>query len=261
MRESRPPATLADAHAHLDGSSPRDLQQALEEARAAGVEAVLAVGMDLESSTETVHLSRSHDFIKPAVGIHPWNARDIDAATYESLKALALRPEVAAIGEVGLDMVREGIAPPEVQRRCLTRLLGLALEAGKPLNLHCRGAHREMMDALRSANPAHRGTAHGFTGDGAMLRDWLELGFYITIGRSILGDKSAPGPEVVRLIPLNRLLLETDSSPRYWPDGVRVTPAAVRQVAERVAEIRGASLDTLAQATSENFRKLFGAAS
>lgn len=249
---------LSDAHMHLDGCQPDELKAFVEEAKRRNVAAMVGASMDLESATETIAIGDAYDIVYPAVGIHPWNAIAVDDVIYSKLRELASLKGVVALSEVGLDFVRNP-ATIEVQKQAFTEHVRLAKESGLPMIIHCREAHAEMMDILRQYKASDTGGAiHGFSGDDAMLRDWLELGFYISIGRAITRPEMANLQEVVKKIPPDRLLIETDSSPRARPDGTRVQPAAVREVAERLAELKGITAESVGDMTLANLKRLLG---
>ena len=247
---------LSDAHMHLDGCPAAELKGFVEEAKRRGVAAMVGASMDLESSAETVAIGDAYDIVYPAVGIHPWNAILIDEKIYGELRELASRQGVVAISEIGLDFARNPDTI-EVQKQAFAEHVRLAKEVGLPMIIHCREAHSEMMDILKQYKASETGGAiHGFSGDDAMLRDWLEMGFCISVGRAITRPEIPHLQEVVKKIPPDRLLIETDSSPRARPDGTRVEPAAVREVAERLAELKGVPAEAIGEMTLANLKRL-----
>jgi len=245
--------TYSDSHCHLDGYQPELLAQVLEQARAQQVDIIVGMGMDLESSEETLRLARSYQAVLAAVGIHPWNAVSPTEDIRAQLRALADREDVVALGEVGLDYARSP-ETREVQKGLLTYELSLARELGLPVNIHCREAHQDMMEILRGeAGSGVKGVIHGFSGDRAALRDWLELGFYVSIGvRGFVTDETSPLHDVVTDIPLARLLTETDSSGRGEIGG----PTAVLLVVDKLASVMGVDAKELGDTATENLRHL-----
>jgi len=247
---------LSDAHMHLDGSQPEELREFVQEAKRRGVALMVGASMDLESAAETIAIGEAHDVVCPAVGIHPWNAILVDDVVYNKLRELASRKGVVALSEVGLDFARNP-GTIEVQKQAFAEHVRLAKELALPMIIHCRDAHAEMMEILKQYKASGIGGAiHGFSGDDAMLRDWLDLGFYISVGRAITRPEMANLQEVVKRIPPDRLLIETDSSPRARPDGTRVQPAAVREVAERLAELKGLTAEAIGDITLANLKRL-----
>ena len=247
---------LSDAHMHLDGCQPGELREFVEEAKRRGVAVMVGASMDLGSAAETIAIGETHDIVYPAVGIHPWNAIPVDEEIYRKLREWASHKGVVALSEIGLDFVRNPDTR-EVQRQAFAEHVRLAKESGLPMIIHCREAHAEMMDILRQYKASDTGGAiHGFSGDETMLRDWLEMGFYISVGRAITRPEIANLQEVVKRIPPDRLLIETDSSPRARPDGTRVQPAAVREVAEKLAELKGVTAEAIGDITLANLKRL-----
>ncbi len=248
---------LSDAHCHLFASEPELLRQGIEGAREGGVELLLAAGESLESSVKTIDIGDSYDCVLPAVGIHPWWAVHIDQSLYNQLRDLASRKGVVAIGETGLDFARDP-STKEIQIQAFEQQVRLAKELGLPLNIHCREAHSEMMEILNREKTAElRGNIHGFSGNEAMLRNWLELGFYISIGRLITRPEGAALEEVVKRIPRDRLLIETDSSPHgLVASGLGPALVQVKSVAEKVAQWTGATVEEIGNTTTANLKRL-----
>lgn len=244
-----------------------DRAAVLERARQAGVVAVLNVGIDPSSSREAVRLAAEQDLVYAAIGIHPHYARRMDDAALESMRELALQPKVVAVGEIGLDFFRD-LAPRDVQRRAFLAQLAWAGKLGKPVIIHDRDAHDEILDILETwatevqASPlaGRLGVLHTFSGDLSMAERAVEMGFYLSISGPVTYEKEERLPEIIQAVPLDRLLVETDCPylPPHPYRGQRNEPAYVRLVAEKIAALRGIGLDTLAETTTANARRLFG---
>jgi TatD DNase family protein len=278
--------TLVDTHAHLDFSQfDADRPAVIERAKAAGVVAILTVGADLPSSRRAVALAEQHDCIYAAVGMHPHDARKLDGAALAELRELARHPKVVAVGEIGLDFYRD-LSPRDVQRRAFRAQLAWAARLGKPVIIHDRDAHDEIMailgdwaTGLRKSPPGapgpttegrgegngaellggRLGVLHTFSGDLAMAERAIDLGFYVSISGPVTYQNARQLPDVVQALPLDRLLVETDC-PFLAPHpyrGQRNEPAYVRLVAERIATLRGMAFDDLAEATTVNAQRLF----
>ena len=244
--------SFSDSHCHLNDYPPERLLEMLEEARTKQVDIIVGMGMDLQSSQEVVRIARSHEAIVAAVGIHPWNAAPLTDELREGLGELAGQEGVVALGEIGLDYARNP-ETRDTQKELLNYELSLAADTGLPVNIHCREAHQDMMDILRKdAGSGLRGIIHGFSGDRAALEDWLALGFFVSIGRAVLMPEATPLQEAVPLIPLDRLLTETDSSPRR--EGA--SPTNVLLVVEKLASLRGATVDEIGTAATTNLKRL-----
>ncbi len=274
FREMTPPPGGAgaeqyiDSHAHLD--SPRfdaDRQAVIERAKEAHVAVIVNVGTDLKSSQQAVGLAAEHDMIYAAVGMHPHHAKRLDGTALAGLRELAQHPKVVAVGEIGLDFYRD-LSPRDVQQRAFRAQLAWAAKLGKPVIIHDRDAHKEVMSILadwatgqkNSPLAGRMGVLHTFSGDSAMAEWAMDLGFYISISGPVTYRNARQLPKIVQSLPLDRLLVETDC-PYLAPHphrGKRNEPAYVRLVAERIATLRGIPLHSLAEATTANTRRLFG---
>lgn len=246
---------FSDAHCHLGDCPEERLPEVAQRCREAGLELIISTGISLESSARAVEIAQTLDIVYAAIAIHPWEAIPIGVAEEQRLRELASQPKVVAISELGLDWVR-GVESRELQIEVFSRQLQMARTLGLPVIIHCREAYGEMMEILRGIRPqAMRGAIHGFDGDAAMLRGWLDLGFYVSIGRRLLSPEGEALFDVVRQIPEDRLLTETDSSART-PDAPG--PELVRQVVDKLAELRGTTPEELGGTATRNLRRLLG---
>lgn len=244
--------TFSDSHCHMERYEPQALAQVLEDASAKQVTAILSMSMNVESSKKTIGLAGSHKGVLAAVGIHPWNAVPLTDELRQQLLQLVRTKGVAAVGEIGLDYVKNP-GTKEAQREVLAYQLSLAVETGLPVSIHCKEAHADMMDVLRKNGAGVRGTVHGFNGDTAMLRDWLDVGFLVGIGLRDLILNPTPALEaMVREIPSDRLLTETDSA----PSGNSPSPAGAKLVVERLASLRNSTPETIGNAATANLKRL-----
>jgi TatD DNase family protein len=243
----------SDSHCHLDSYPPEQLAVVLEQMRTKHVDIVVSMASNLESSEKNVRLAQSYEGVRAGVGIHPWYAVLPTAEVRGRLNELARREHVVAIGEIGLDYARQP-QTKEVQKELLKYELSLARETGLPVNIHCREAHQDVMAILRDEVSAGlRGIAHGFTGDLATLNDWLSLGFYISFGvRGFAANDIASLEAVVRKVPLDRLITETDS---VAGEQLR-RPADIISVVQKIAAIRGMAVEKIASATTANLRRI-----
>lgn len=250
---------LVDSHAHIDDDRfDADREEVVARAAAAGVPLIINIGADMDSSARTVELSQQYSGIYASVGMHPHDAKDMRESDYSRLENWLKQPKVVAIGEIGLDYHYD-LSPRAVQKEVFLRQLDLARKTGKPFIIHEREAHADMYDIIRSAARGLQGVFHCFSGSVESARKYLKLGFYLSVAGPVTFPKSIKTKEVARLIPLDRLLVETDS-PYLTPHpfrGRRNEPAYVRLVAEEVARLRGISLEEFAAATTENVRRLF----
>jgi TatD DNase family protein len=253
---------LIDTHAHLDfGRFKSDRERVIERAATAGVKAIINVGASLASSQAAVALAEAYPQIYAAVGVHPHDAKTLTGKLLEELRALALHPKVVAIGEIGLDFYRD-LSPRDKQRQAFQQQLALASEIGKPVIIHDRDAHSEVMAILRrwiEGDHQPAGVMHCFSGDLAMAQEAIELGFYISIAGPVTFKNARRLRELVRQLPLEKLLVETDC-PYLTPHphrGKRNDPAYVKLVAQEVARVKGLSLEEVARITSDNAQALF----
>jgi TatD DNase family protein len=252
--------SLIDSHAHIyyrDYAG--DFDAMLQRAADAGVEAMLVVGTDIESSRESVELAEKHPQLYAAVGIHPHDAGRVTDACYEIIRNLALSSDkIVAIGEIGLDFYRDR-SPREAQESVFRAFLRMANELDKPVIIHDRDAHQLVLDCLREEG-TRRGVLHCFSGDAAMASEAVAMGLYISIPGTITYPANEALREVVRAVSIDRMLVETDC-PYLAPvpfRGKRNEPAYVRLAAERVAAVKGLSLEDVARITTKNVRDLFG---
>ena len=252
---------LIDTHAHIYGHEYHDdFNAMLRRAGEAGVGHIVIVGADIESSTAACELAARHDTMTCTVGIHPHDASRVSERCYEVIRSLAAsNPKVRAIGEIGLDFYRDR-SPREDQERVFRRFIGLARELSLPVVIHDRDAHERIMAILREERAGEvGGVLHCFSGDLAMARECVDLGFLLSIPGTVTFPNNEGLRDVVRGVKIEQLLLETDS-PYLAPvpfRGKRNEPAHVRLVAEKVAQLKGLTLEDVARITTLNARRLF----
>ena len=266
---------LIDSHAHLD--SPRyvdDREEMLRRAWEAGVGAVLAIGIGEGpiQMHQTLEICRQfngqHGIPKlyASAGVYPHNTPEIDDSVLAKLDSLLAEPEVIACGEIGLDYYHEG-APHEVQRKGLVRLLEIAAARKRPILIHCRptdGTSNAWEDLFEILEAHWRptglgGIMHCFGGNDKQAARSLDLGFLISFAGNLTYPKAQPLRDVAARLPLDGLLVETDApwlAPATYR-GKRNEPAWVARTAETLAELQGAEVDEIAQATTKNFNRLF----
>ncbi len=251
---------LIDTHAHLDFPQfKKDLEQVLERAKKAGVKAVLNAGADVKSSERSVQLSRQYTWISASVGVHPHGAAHVDNNWLKNLEKLAALDTVVAVGETGLDFYRN-LSPKEKQENIFRDHLRLAHRVNKPVIIHSREAHAETLQVLQEEDlPYPAGVMHCFSGDRRWAEAFLELGFYISLAGPITYPRSHNLRDLMKYIPANRLLLETDA-PYLPPQAYRSQrnePSYIKLTYERAAMALGQDLDELAQQVYLNAIRLF----
>ncbi len=250
-------AVLVDTHAHLELID--SIEEVLDRASANGVEAVIAVSSDLRSSIRTVELSGSFPSVFSAVGVHPHEASGYSEKVLAELAGLVSEKTVKAIGETGLDY-HYSHSDRESQITSFQNQLGLSIESDLPVIIHIREAFDDVLKIL--ADPQFsdaRGVIHCFTGDYGAARGFIDLGFYISFSGIVTFKNAEDVRDAARKIPLERMLIETDS-PYLAPvplRGKRNEPSYVMHVAEKIAELRGISFESLASVTTANAKELF----
>ena len=246
---------LFDTHAHLD-------DRAFDADRAELIESldmlVMNPGCSLESSRNADALSKQYPHIYAAVGSHPDAADEVNAQVLEEYRTLCkLNPKIRAIGEIGLDYHYEDI-PREIQLQAFRSQMSLAAELDLPVIIHERDAHADGMSVVKEF-PTVKGVFHCYSGSLEMARELIDLGWYIGFTGVLTFKNARKAVEVAANIPLERLVLETDC-PYMAPEpfrGKRNDPGKLYRMAERLAEIRGLSLEEVERITAENGRRLY----
>ncbi len=258
---------FVDSHCHLDRVDlipyQGDVSQLMAATRAAGVSHLLCVSIDLGQYPAMRALVDPYPNVAVSVGVHPNEAPTLDGEpTVERLVDLAADPRNVAIGETGLDYFRSD-GDLEWQRERFRIHIAAARACSKPLIIHTRDAREDTIRILREGGAeAVGGVLHCFTETWEMARQGLDLGFYVSFSGIVTFKTAAALREVARQVPLDRLLIETDS-PYLAPvphRGKSNEPRYVPQVAACIAELRGLPVEELARVTSENYFRLFGAA-
>lgn len=257
---------LIDSHCHLDyltgPDRNLDIQTILGDARAAGVTTVLSVSVDRVNMPRVLQHAREHPRVFASVGVHPMSC-DEELISEEELLRLSAEPKVVAVGETGLDYYYE-TTHAEQQRQSFAIHLRAAARAGLPVIVHTREAREDTLRLMgEHADPRSAGVMHCFTESAEMAAAAMAMNFLISFSGIITFRNAAPLREVVRMVPLERMLVETDS-PYLAPvphRGRTNQPAFVTHVADAVAEIKGVSREEVDRVTSENFYRLFSRAS
>jgi TatD DNase family protein len=252
---------LIDTHAHLEMREFNDdREDVIKRAREAGVEYIVTIGTTVESSRDAVLLADKYDFIYAAVGIHPHEVKDILHPAYDIIRHFAQHKKVVAYGEIGLDYHYEH-SPRTDQKRKFRDMLREARQLDLPVIVHDRDAHEDALQILSEEwSPDLGGVMHCFSGDVAMAKKLIEMGFSISIAGPVTYPKAEAMREVVRQVPIEHLLVETDA-PYLAPQpmrGKRNEPAFVRHTAEMIAQVKGLTFDDVARITSFNAMQLFG---
>lgn len=250
---------LVDTHCHLDLEHfDADREAVVARAREAGVTRILVPGIDLAACRRAVALAEQYVEVRAAVGIHPNSTADFSDETVAELRDLAQHPQVDAIGEIGIDLYWQSV-PLEIQERAFRRQLELADEVARPVIIHDRDAHAEVMRVLREQAPAAGVVLHSFSGEAALAEEALAAGFYLGVDGPLTYKKNEALRAIFARAPEQRILIETDAP--YLPPqprrGQRNEPAYVRYVAEKLAEVRGVTLAALSPVLVANAARLF----
>ncbi|MFI5250954.1 MAG: TatD family hydrolase [Bacteroidota bacterium] len=264
-----------DSHAHLFFKDyQHDLDEVIKRARDEGIEYIINPGTDLETSRKAIALAEKYDMVYSCVGFHPHDASKADDKSLEEIEKLSYHPKVVAIGEIGLDYHYD-FSPREIQRKVFAAQIEIAGRRNLPIVIHSRESEEDVLsvtESMMKANPTWRsrdenklprGVFHCFPGDVAMARKVIDWNFYISIpGPITFTHKTKPNTmaEVVKEIPLEDILLETDS-PYLTPvplRGKRNEPANIPLIAKKIADIRQVDIQTVGKISSENVKKLFG---
>ena len=247
-----------DSHCHLHiCEEEQPVEEVLDRARSAGVDEIVAVGIDVASSRRALELT-SHDGIVASAGVHPNSANEWDDNATSEIAELLQNENVRAVGETGLDFYRDWVEP-EIQHRAFRDHIALSKENDKALIIHTRDSIEAVLDELESLGPPDRLVFHCWSGGEDVLKRALALGSYVSFAGNVSYKSAQDLRDAAVLVPSDRLLVETDS-PYLAPVPMRGKanePAFVAHVGAAVAEARGEEVDAIAGLTSRNARRLF----
>jgi TatD DNase family protein len=242
---------LVDSHCHINAEQ-------FDTDRDAAIERALATGVDRMMVIDAPEFAEEHDCMYATIGVHPHEASKATEETLARVREMTRHPKVLAVGEIGLDYHYD-FSPRDVQMDVFRRQLEIAHEAGLPIVIHTREAWEDTLTTIgQVGNLPHGGIMHCFTGDAAQARQALEMGFHLAFGGVLTFPKAESIREAARITPEDRLLIETDC-PYLAPvpyRGKRNEPSFVVEVARRLAEVRGTTLEAIAEVTTRNFELL-----
>ena len=250
---------LIDTHCHLDFENyDGDRESVIQRSIKNKIEAIITIGTNVETSLKSIELSEKFATVFAAVGIHPNDANNANKNSIQKIYDISSNQKVVAIGEIGLDYYRD-YSPQEIQKEVFRAQLKIAREKELPVIIHNRQAHADVYDILvEEKSSGLKGVLHSFDGDMNYLDSVLAYNFYISF-TGVITFKNANYDELIKRVPLENLLLETDS-PFLTPvpfRGKRNEPSYVTYVAEKIAQVKEISVEELAKVTTENARKLF----
>ena len=249
---------LFDTHAHMDADSfDTDRQELLENLPGRGISLVMNPGCSFDSSLNAIALAEKYDYIYAAVGSHPDVADEVDEALIAKYRELCRHPKVKAIGEIGLDYHYEDI-PRDIQQRAFRLQMELARELNLPAIVHEREAHEDGLKIVDEF-PTVKGVFHCYSGSLEMAKELVKRGWYIGFTGVLTFKNARKAIEVAQNIPLDRIVIETDC-PYMAPDpfrGKRNDPGKIYRMAEKLAEIRGLTVEEVQRITTENGKRLY----
>lgn len=248
-----------DTHCHLDDEKfNEDREEACQRMLEAGVQRCVCVGSDLASSRRCVDFAKAHPGVYAAAGVHPHEAKDAPPDMLDALRRLLREERVAALGEIGLDYYYD-LSPRDVQKRVMAAQVDLALEMDMPVIFHIRDAHGDMVDYFRSLKKLPSGIIHCFSGSPEIAREYVKMGFYVSFAGPLTFKKAPHLQAAAREVPLDRLLVETDS-PYLAPEpvrGRRNEPANVVYTLKKLAELWKMPAEEMAAVTWENACRVY----
>lgn len=251
---------MIDSHAHLqDERFADDVSEVVARAFESGISHIVCIGYDLASSRQALEMAQADSRILAATGIHPHEASVFTEQDLEELYELARQPQVVAVGEIGLDYYYDGDYKAE-QDKLFRSQIKLAHEVGKPVIIHDRDAHQEVLLTLREEKAGKNGgVMHCYSGSAAMAADFIQAGFAISLAGPLTFKNAKKTVEVAARLELSHLMVETDC-PYLTPEpyrGRRNEPIRVWEVAAKLAEVKGISLEEVEAATDHTCRQLF----
>ncbi len=249
-----------DSHAHLDDKRfDEDRQELIAGLRHKNVSYVINVGADLESSQDSIELADKYDFIFASVGVHPHYAETLKSDYLDRIVEMAKHPKVVAIGEIGLDY-HYNFSDREIQKKRMIEQLELCQQLDLPVIIHNREAYGDIYQILKDNKHLYKtGVIHCYSGSWEMAQRYMDLGFHIAIGGTVTFKNAKHPVEVATNIDLDRLLIETDC-PYLAPHperGKRNDPSLLCHIAGKIAQLRGMTVDEVADATHKNAEDLF----
>lgn len=251
---------IVDSHCHLDDEQfDEDREAVIKDCFAQGLAGMINIGADMASSARSIALAEQYEAIFAAVGVHPHDAVTVKEGDLEQLAQWTTHKKVVLLGEIGLDYYYDH-SPRDIQKKVFLEQLAIAEELDIPVTIHDRDAHGDVMAILKQTKSHLRGIIHCFSGSLEMAQELLKKDFYLSVGGPVTFTNNKKLKAIVPHIPLNRLLVETDSpylSPHPFR-GQRNTPARVIQVAQTVADLKGLTYEEVVRQTTQNLHDLLG---
>lgn len=249
---------LFDTHTHLDDKKfDADRGELIASLKSQGISLLVNIGADMKSSQQSILLAEKYDFIYASVGVHPCDTKNLTDDDLNTLEKMAKHEKVVAIGEIGLDYYWDE-PEREIQKEWFTKQLLLAKKLNMPYIIHDRDAHADTLEIIKKCGYTN-GVMHCFSGSAEFAQEVIKMGMYVSLSGTVTFKNAKKAQEVAQSIPLDRLLIETDS-PYLTPEpfrGKRNNSAYVKYTAEKIADIRGISFDELARITLDNGKRFY----
>lgn len=251
---------LFDSHAHYNDERFReDLDEILSSMKDNNVGYIMNACSSVDEFEDIKNIIEKYPFVYGAAGVHPHETEKMTEKDIERIEAFSKHPKIKAIGEIGLDYFYDN-SPKEAQKYWFARQVDLAVKLDMPVIIHDRDAHKDTMDILKEHDVKKVGGAfHCYTGSAEMVKDVLDMNMYIAFGGSVTFKKAAKPIEAARVVPIDRIIIETDC-PYLTPEphrGKRNSSLYIHYVAEKLAEIKGVSVGEIIEKTAENAKKCF----
>jgi len=248
-----------DTHIHLNSEMYNDdLDDVINRAHENGVNLMTVIGFDIPSSKRAIEIAETYDGVFAAVGIHPSDAKSATKDSFIQLKKMLEHPKVVALGEIGFDYYHDTTFN-DIQKVVFEKQLEIAHEFEMPIVVHMRDSVQDVYDMLERKARGLKGVVHCYSGCSIMLKKFLDLGFYVGLDGPVTFKNAHSVHEIAKLIPLNRLVIETDG-PYLTPTpfrGKRNEPSYVKYIAEHIAKIKEIPVEEVARITTENGKKLY----
>lgn len=253
---------IFETHAHYDDERfNEDREELLCSMKEKGIHPIINVGASIESTKATIELANKYDFVYAAVGVHPSDIEGLNEETFQWLREQSSKDKVVAIGEIGLDYYWDKESDvQEQQRMWFKRQMELAREAKLPVIIHSRDAAEDTMKVMREVHAEEiPGVIHCYSYSKEMALEFIKMGYYIGVGGVVTFKNAKKLKETVEAIPMDRILLETDC-PYMAPEphrGERNDSSYIPHIVEKIAELKGVSVEEVERVTEANARKLF----
>jgi TatD DNase family protein len=249
-----------DSHAHYDDDwFNEDRESLIADLHANGIDKIVNIGSSVKTSKTSVELAEKYDFVWAAVGVHPEDCVGMTENDLETIRILAQNKRVVAIGEIGLDYHYADVSPKENQQLWFEKQLDLAAELDLPIVVHAREATQDTFDMIRESK-VRKGVIHAFSGSAEVAKEYIKMGFYIGVGGVVTFKNGKSLVRTVENIPLEKIVIETDA-PYLSPvpnRGKRNDSSNLIYTAQKIAELKGVTVEEVAKVTSHNSELLFG---